>query len=43
MSVLMVPAAAAPRLVALLNRIGGAVEPAEVERMPSACCGGCSG
>lgn len=32
-----------PSLVALLNRIGGAVEPAEVERMPSACCGGCSG
>lgn len=30
-------------LVALLNGIGGAVLPGEVEQQPSVCCGGCSG
>ena len=30
-------------LLALLNGIGGAVEPGEVELQPSVCCGGCSG
>ena len=30
-------------LVALLNAVGGAVEPGEVEQQPSVCCGGCSG
>ncbi|GGK16485.1 hypothetical protein [Luteimonas terricola] len=33
----------AAQLVALLNQIGGEVEPAEVEQQPSVCCGGCSG
>ena len=30
-------------LLALLNGVGGAVEPGEVELQPSVCCGGCSG
>ena len=34
---------AAVGLLALLNGIGGAVEPGEVEQQPSVCCGGCSG
>ncbi len=33
----------AAQLVALLNDIGGAVEPGEVEQQPSVCCGGCGG
>lgn len=30
-------------LTALLNGVGGAVDPGEVEQQPSVCCGGCSG
>ena len=30
-------------LVVLLNQVGGAVDPDEVEQQPSVCCGGCSG
>ncbi|MBJ6985520.1 hypothetical protein [Luteimonas sp. MC1750] len=33
----------AAQLVDLLNGVGGAVLPAEVEQQPSVCCGGCSG
>ncbi|MGY1459478.1 MULTISPECIES: hypothetical protein [unclassified Luteimonas] len=33
----------AAQLMALLNEVGGAVEPGEVEQQPSVCCGGCSG
>lgn len=31
------------RLVALINGLGGAISPAEVEQQASVCCGGCSG
>jgi|SRR5690554_3195750 len=30
-------------LMALLNEVGGAVRPGEVEQRPSVCCGGCGG
>jgi hypothetical protein len=33
----------AAQLVAMLNRLGAAVEPAEVVRQASVCCGGCGG
>ncbi|MGY0612967.1 MULTISPECIES: hypothetical protein [unclassified Luteimonas] len=33
----------AARLAALINEVGGDVQPAEVEQQPSVCCGGCSG
>ncbi|MBJ6979788.1 hypothetical protein [Luteimonas sp. MC1895] len=33
----------AAQLVDLLNGVGGAVDPGEVEQQPSVCCGGCSG
>ena len=33
----------AAQLVALLNDVGAAIKPAEVEQQPSVCCGGCSG
>lgn len=36
-------AISAAELRDLLNEVGGAVEPAEVEQQPSVCCGGCSG
>jgi len=36
-------AISAAELLALLNEVGGAVEPGEVEQQPSVCCGGCSG
>ena len=36
-------AISAAELLALLNEVGGAVEPGEVEQQPSVCCGGCGG
>lgn len=36
-------AISAAELTALLNHVGGSVEPGEVEQQPSVCCGGCSG
>ena len=33
----------AARLMALLNGVGGAVRPGEIEQQPSVCCGGCGG